>query len=157
MKEYTVLVVDDDKEIRKAIAIYLQNEEITVIEAEDGLVALKKLEENDVHLILLDVMMPNLDGIMTAYRIREKKLNVPIVMLSAKSEDIDKIHGLQIGADDYITKPFNPLELMARVKSHLRRYMTLGVYEINDDLIEVRGLSLDQNAKKLQLMAVKLK
>ncbi|GED47771.1 response regulator [Carnobacterium maltaromaticum] len=93
MKEYTVLVVDDDKEIRKAIAIYLQNEEITVIEAEDGLVALKKLEENDVHLILLDVMMPNLDGIMTAYRIREKKLNVPIVMLSAKSEDIDKIHG----------------------------------------------------------------
>lgn len=149
MKEYTVLVVDDDKEIRKAIAIYLQNEEITVIEAEDGLVALKKLEENDVHLILLDVMMPNLDGIMTAYRIREKKLNVPIVMLSAKSEDIDKIHGLQIGADDYITKPFNPLELMARVKSHLRRYMTLGVYEINDDLIEVRGLSLDQNAKKI--------
>ncbi|MFS7402537.1 response regulator transcription factor [Carnobacterium maltaromaticum] len=149
MKEYTVLVVDDDREIRKAIAIYLQNEEITVIEAEDGLVALKKLEENDVHLILLDVMMPNLDGIMTAYRIREKKLNVPIVMLSAKSEDIDKIHGLQIGADDYITKPFNPLELMARVKSHLRRYMTLGVYEINDDLIEVRGLSLDQNAKKI--------
>ena len=118
---YNVLVVDDEKEIRDAIEIYLRGEKLNVIKAEDGLEALDILEGKQIHLIILDVMMPKLDGIKTCLKIRESK-NIPIIMLSAKGEDSDKILGLNIGADDYVTKPFNPLELLARVNSQLRRY-----------------------------------
>lgn len=122
MGNYNVLIVDDEKEIRDAIEVYLRSiENVKVIKAVDGLEALDVLENNEIHVIILDVMMPKLDGIRTCMRIREKK-SIPIIMLSAKSEDTDKILGLNIGADDYVTKPFNPLELIARVKSQLRRY-----------------------------------
>ncbi|QNG60022.1 response regulator transcription factor [Metabacillus idriensis] len=148
MTNYNVLVVDDDKEIRDAIEIYLKNENITVIKAKDGIDALEKLNEHPVHLILLDIMMPRLDGISTTFKIREKK-NIPIIILSAKSEDTDKILGLQVGADDYVTKPFNPMELIARVKSQLRRYVTLGTYEGMNKTVDLNGLTLDQTAKEV--------
>ena len=119
MQRLTVLVVDDDKEIRDGIEIYLKNEGYQVLKAGDGLEALGVLEESEVHLIILDIMMPNMDGITATFKIREQK-NIPILMLSAKAESTDKIHGLSVGADDYVTKPFHPLELMARVKSMLR-------------------------------------
>ncbi|TCP29399.1 DNA-binding response OmpR family regulator [Scopulibacillus darangshiensis] len=148
MDNFTVLVVDDEKEIRDAIEIYLKNEGITVIKAHDGIEAIEKLNENDIHLIILDIMMPRLDGIATTFRIRDDK-DIPIIILSAKGEDTDKILGLQIGADDYVTKPFNPLELIARVKSQLRRYVTFGTYEGKDKLINLNGLTLDQSAKEV--------
>ncbi|MEC1719472.1 response regulator transcription factor [Schinkia azotoformans] len=152
MSNYNVLVVDDEKEIRDAIEIYLKNEGITVIKAKDGIEAIEKLNEHTVHLIVLDIMMPRLDGISTTFKIREQK-NIPIIMLSAKSEDTDKILGLQVGADDYVTKPFNPLELIARVKSQLRRYVTLGTYEggTADKVIDIRGLTLDQAAREVAI------
>ena len=120
-----ILVCDDDREIVEAISIYLSGEGFEIIPAYDGAQALKLLEENQVDLIILDVMMPELDGIPTTLKIRESS-SVPIIILSAKSEDADKILGLNIGADDYLTKPFNPLELVARVKSQIRRYTKLG-------------------------------
>jgi len=150
MYGYTVLVVDDEKEIRDAIEIYLKNDGITVIKASDGIEAIEKLHEHDIHLIVLDVMMPKLDGIKTTMKIREEK-NIPIIILSAKSEDTDKIFGLQIGADDYITKPFNPLELIARVKSQLRRYVTLGTYEGTEKMYHLNGLTLNETAKEVTL------
>ncbi|MGC7872199.1 response regulator transcription factor [Desulfosporosinus sp. SYSU MS00001] len=122
MEQPTILVIDDDDAIKNLIGIYLQNEGFQVIKAEDGLEALEILANAQVHLIILDIMMPKMDGIEACLKIRTKK-NVPIIMLSAKTEDMDKIHGLSVGADDYITKPFNPLELVARVKSQLRRYL----------------------------------
>ena len=123
---YNILVVDDDKEIVNAIEIYLSKEGYNILKAYDGMEALKIVEKNDdIHLILLDIMMPKLDGISTANLIRKDK-SIPIIMLSAKSEDYDKITGLNNGADDYITKPFNPLELIARVNSQIRRYTHLG-------------------------------
>lgn len=148
MEQYNVLVVDDEKEIRDAIEIYLKNEGIKVIKAADGIEAIEKLNEQPVHLIILDVMMPRQDGITTTFRIREDK-NIPIIILSAKSEDTDKILGLQVGADDYVTKPFNPLELIARVKSQLRRYVTLGTYEGKTQVIDLNGLTLDQSSKEV--------
>ncbi|MBZ9536727.1 response regulator transcription factor [Cytobacillus oceanisediminis] len=148
MENVNVLVVDDEKEIRDAIEIYLKNEGITVLKASDGLEALDTLMEQTVHLILMDIMMPKLDGISATYKIREQK-NIPIIMLSAKSEDTDKILGLQIGADDYITKPFNPMELVARVKSQLRRYVTLGTFDGVKKKIDLHGLTLDQEAKEV--------
>ena len=148
MEQYNVLVVDDEKEIRDAIEIYLKNEGIKVIKAADGIEAIEKLNEQPVHLILLDVMMPRQDGITTTFRIREDK-NIPIIILSAKAEDTDKILGLQVGADDYVTKPFNPLELIARVKSQLRRYVTLGTYEGKAKVIDLNGLTLDQSSKEV--------
>ncbi|WP_047983203.1 response regulator transcription factor [Ornithinibacillus californiensis] len=150
MKQYNVLVVDDEKEIRDAIEIYLKNEGVTVLKAKDGIEALDILHEQEVHLILLDVMMPRLDGIATTYKIREEK-NIPIIILSAKSEDTDKILGLQVGADDYITKPFNPMELVARVKSQLRRYVTLGTFEGANKVIDLNGLTLDPASKQVSL------
>ncbi|MBM6616876.1 response regulator transcription factor [Bacillus suaedaesalsae] len=147
---YSVLVVDDDKEIRDAIEIYLKNEGIKVIKAKDGIEAIELLHEHEIHLILLDVMMPRLDGIATTFRIRETK-NIPIIILSAKSENTDKILGLQVGADDYITKPFNPMELLARVKSQLRRYVTLGTYGGKEKVIDLNGLTLDQAAKEVKV------
>nr|WP_251041185.1 response regulator transcription factor [Bacillus sp. ISL-45] len=148
VEQYNVLVVDDEKEIRDAIEIYLKNEGIKVIKAADGIEAIEKLNEQPVHLILLDVMMPRQDGITTTFRIRENK-NIPIIILSAKAEDTDKILGLQVGADDYVTKPFNPLELIARVKSQLRRYVTLGTYEGKAKVIDLNGLTLDQSSKEV--------
>ncbi|MFS0783966.1 response regulator transcription factor [Bacillus sp. 1P06AnD] len=148
MTTFNVLVVDDDQDIRDGIEIYLRNEGIHVIKAADGIEALEKLSENTIHLILLDIMMPKMDGISTTFKIRENK-NIPIIMLSAKSEDTDKVLGLQIGADDYVTKPFNPLELIARVKSQLRRYVTLGTYEGIKKQIDLHGLTLDEDAKQV--------
>lgn len=122
---FNILVCDDDKEIVDAIDIYLSQEGYHILKAYDGLQAIEIMKKEEVHLILLDIMMPNLDGIRATRKIRETS-SEPIIMLSAKSEDVDKILGLNIGADDYITKPFNPLELIARVKSQLRRYTQLG-------------------------------
>lgn len=122
---FNILVCDDDKEIVDAIDIYLSQEGYHILKAYDGLQAIEIMKKEEVHLFLLDIMMPNLDGIRATRKIRETS-SVPIIMLSAKSEDVDKILGLNIGADDYITKPFNPLELIARVKSQLRRYTQLG-------------------------------
>jgi DNA-binding response OmpR family regulator len=145
MNKYVVLVVDDDKEIRDGIEIYLKNEGMTVLTAQDGIEAIERLNENEVHLIA------------TTFKIREKR-NIPIIMLSAKSEDTDKILGLQVGADDYVTKPFNPLELIARVKSQLRRYVTLGPFEGMNKNIDLHGLTIDQAAKEVAVNgeAVKL-
>lgn len=148
MSQYTVLVVDDDKEIRDAIEIYLKNEGIQVIKAIDGIEAIEVLNEKDIHLILMDIMMPRLNGINTTFKIREEK-NIPIIMLSAKSEDTDKVLGLQVGADDYVTKPFNPVELIARVKSQLRRYMEFGMYEKSKKVIEINGLIMNQETKEV--------
>ncbi|MGY0373951.1 response regulator transcription factor [Clostridium sp. JNZ J1-5] len=150
MSKYNVLVVDDEDEIRDAIEIYLKNEDIKVFKAKDGIDALMTIEEEDIHLILMDIMMPRMDGIKATFKIRESK-NIPIIMLSAKSEDIDKILGLNVGADDYVTKPFNPLELVARVKSQLRRYMNLGSLKNSSDEIIVRGLSLNKNTKTVRI------
>ncbi|PID14693.1 DNA-binding response regulator [Sporosarcina sp. P34] len=147
MTEFTVLVADDDKEIREGIEIYLRNEGYRVLKAKDGQEALELLALNEIHLLILDIMMPNMDGITATFKIREAQ-NIPIIMLSAKVEDSDKIHGLSVGADDYVTKPFHPLELMARVKSQLRRYVQLGTYE-GQKVIEVNGLVLNEEEKEL--------
>ena len=156
MLNYNVLVVDDDNEIREYIGIYLKNEGITVYEARDGIEALEVLTEKEIHLIILDIMMPRMDGIKATFKIRESK-NIPIIMLSAKSEDMDKILGLNVGADDYITKPFNPLELIARIKSQLRRYTSLGVYKENQDEINVRGLILNKHTKLVTVDSVEIR
>lgn len=150
MAEYTVLVTDDDQDIRDGIEIYLKNEGYNVIKAADGLEALEILSENEVHLIILDIMMPKMDGITATFKIREER-NIPIIMLSAKVEDSDKIHGLSVGADDYVTKPFHPMELVARVKSQMRRYVKLGTYNEQQSKIAVQGLVLDQESKEVTL------
>ncbi|MCY6959095.1 MULTISPECIES: response regulator transcription factor [Clostridium] len=143
MVKETILIVDDEKEIRKLIDIYLKNEGYNTLLAENGEEALKLLENNEVHLIVLDIMMPKMDGIEACLKIREDR-SMPIIMLSAKSEDMDKIMGLTTGADDYLTKPFNPLELVARIKSQLRRYIIFNDKKsINTSLIEVDGLTMD--------------
>lgn len=141
-----ILVCDDDKEICEAIKIYLENEGYNVSKAFNGLEALKVVEENTLHLIIMDIMMPQMDGLRATLKIREDK-NIPVIMLSAKSEDTDKIIGLNMGADDYVTKPFNPLELIARVKSQLRRYTTLGSLETKSDLYKTGGLVIDDESK----------
>ena len=125
MSDINILVCDDDREIAGAIEIYLRNEGYNVFKAYDGVQALEIAGKQKLHLIIMDVMMPGMDGVQATMKIREEK-NIPIIMLSAKSEDYDKITGLNVGADDYVTKPFNPLELMARVRSQIRRYMNLG-------------------------------
>ncbi len=151
MDKETILVVDDEKEIRDLIGIYLDNDGYKVIKASNGLEALNILEKEDVDLILLDIMMPNMDGMEACLKIRQDK-NMPIIMLSAKSEDMDKIMGLTTGADDYVTKPFNPLELLARVKSQLRRYTKLNVKtEKNDSNIEIGDLTIDVNSHEVRV------
>lgn len=147
---HTVLVTDDDQDIRDGIEIYLKNEGYHVLKAANGLEAIELLEENEVHVMILDIMMPKMDGISATFKIREQR-NIPIIMLSAKAEDSDKIHGLSVGADDYVTKPFHPMELIARVKSQLRRYVTLGNYEDKTQRIDIDGLVLDTNAKDVTL------
>lgn len=145
----TILVCDDDKEIVEAIEIYLKQEGYKVLKAYDGEEAMKKIKENDINLLVIDVMMPKLDGIRATLKIREFS-SIPIIMLSAKSEDMDKIMGLNMGADDYITKPFNPLELIARVKSHLRRYTKLGnIPDENESICQVGGLSINDETKEI--------
>lgn len=145
-----ILVCDDDKEIVRAIGIYLKNEGYRVLEAYDGIEALDILRKEEIHLIIMDIMMPRMDGMQTTVRIREEK-NIPIIMLSAKSEDYDKIGGLGAGADDYVTKPFNPMELIARVKSQLRRYTTLGSMNQprNEKTFQSGGLILNDDTKEV--------
>ncbi|MBU3109529.1 response regulator transcription factor [Clostridium gasigenes] len=146
-----VLVVDDDKEIVDAIEIYLKNEGVNIFKAYDGLQALDILLSKDIHLIIMDIMMPKLDGLKATIKIREEK-NIPIILISAKSEDSDKVIGLNLGADDYITKPFNPLELIARVKSQLRRYITLGNYNNEtEDILKCGGLELNITTKEVSV------
>lgn len=147
---YNILVCDDDKEIVEAIEIYLSQEGYKVLKAYDGEEALELLDKHKVDLLIIDVMMPKLDGIRATLKIREKK-NMPIIILSAKSEDADKILGLNVGADDYMTKPFNPLELTARVKSQLRRYTQLGstIDKSNQAVYAVGGLSIDDEQKEV--------
>lgn len=149
-KEIT-LVVDDEKEIRDLIGIYLSNDGYSVIKAANGLEALNVLKNENVDLIILDIMMPIMDGLEACMKIREDK-NMPIIMLSAKSEDMDKIMGLTTGADDYVSKPFNPLELLARVKSQLRRYNRLNIIEDKDEsIIEVDDLYISTNTHEIKI------
>ncbi|WP_346870197.1 response regulator transcription factor [Clostridium sp. UBA5119] len=152
MSNFNILVVDDEVEICNAIEIYLKREGLKVLKAYDGIEALQILEEEKIHLILSDVMMPKLDGIKTCLRIRENR-NIPIIILSAKSENLDKIIGLNSGADDYITKPFNHLELIARVKSQLRRYeKPLDIENVNlKDKIVIKDLIIDTTLKSVTL------
>lgn len=144
----TILVCDDDKEIVEAISIYLKQEGYEVAVAYNGREALKLVREQEIHLIILDIMMPELDGIHALLKLREDS-SIPVILLSAKSEDVDKILGLNVGADDYVTKPFNPLELIARVKSQLRRYTMLGGMEqVHQEHILVNGaITLDKEQK----------
>lgn len=155
--QLTVLVTDDDQDIRDGIEIYLRNEGYRVLKAANGEEALEQLAKEEVHLLVLDVMMPKLDGIATTFKIREHN-NIPILMLSAKVEETDKIHGLSIGADDYLTKPFHPMELVARVKSLLRRYTTLGSMQtLNEELVSDEGLTLHADAKEFRIDGVPVK
>lgn len=146
---YNVLVVDDDKEIVDAIEIYLSNEGLKIYKAFDGIEALEVLADENIHLILMDIMMPRMDGIRATLKIREEK-NIPIILLSAKSEDTDKILGLNMGADDYITKPFNPLEIIARVKSQLRRYVTLGNFNNKEESGILKSGGLELNVENVE-------
>lgn len=145
---YNILVCDDEKDIVSALKIYLASGDYKVFEAYNGAEALRAIAGNDIHLVLLDVMMPQMDGITTMAKIREES-NIPIILLTAKSEDSDKILGLSVGADDYVTKPFNPAEVLARVKSQLRRYMQLGGGEVKPTVIRTGGLELDDGAKSV--------
>lgn len=145
-----ILVCDDDREIAGAVEIYLRNEGYNVYKAFSGAEALDTVKNKEIHLILMDVMMPGMDGVQATMKIREEK-NIPIIMLSAKSEDYDKITGLNVGADDYITKPFNPLELIARVKSQLRRYMQLGAMNNSTNVYKTGGLVVDDEQKTVSL------
>jgi len=141
-----ILICDDDKEIVMAIEIYLKAEGYGIYKAYDGKEAIGIIQNNDIQLVIMDIMMPRLDGISAMLKIRESK-NIPVIILSAKSEDTDKITGLTLGADDYVTKPFNPLELMARVKSQLRRYVELGSAEIESGVYRTGGLTVDDKQK----------
>jgi DNA-binding response OmpR family regulator len=145
-----ILVCDDEKEIVDAIEIYLKNEGYTVFKAYNGAEALSFIDSTDIQLVIIDIMMPVMDGIRATMKIREK-YNIPVLMLSAKSEDTDKIIGLNLGADDYVTKPFNPLELIARVKSLLRRYVKLGSFVSKTGIYETGGLTVDDNAKEVRV------
>lgn len=141
-----ILVCDDDQAILEAITIYLTNEGYKLYKSSNGIEALNVIEKEAIHLIIMDIMMPKMDGIRALNKIRERN-NIPVIMLSAKTEDTDKIIGLNMGADDYITKPFNPLELIARVKSQLRRYTTLGSLETSSNSYKTGGLILDSETK----------
>lgn len=159
MDQINILVCDDDREIAAAIEIYLRNEGYHVFKAYDGIEALSVAEKEKLHLIIMDIMMPHMDGVQATMKLRETQ-NIPIIMLSAKSEDYDKITGLNVGADDYVTKPFNPLELIARVKSQLRRYVNLGSIDADrgkdrDEKVEgvytTGGLTVDDVRKTVSV------
>ena len=158
---YNILVVDDDKEIVNAIEIYLSQEGYNIIKAYDGEEALEKINENEIHLIILDIMMPNKDGIETLQELRRDK-TIPVIMLSAKSEDYDKISGLNTGADDYVTKPFNPLELIARVKSNIRRYVDFSNSNIrnrnkNNNILSTGTLEINDETKQVTVDGKEIK
>ncbi len=148
-----ILICDDEKDIVNALKIYLSDPEYTIYEAYNGQEALNMMEKQDIHLILMDIMMPVMDGITAMAKIREK-CNVPIIMLTAKSEDADKILGLNVGADDYITKPFNPLEVSARVRSQLRRYLKLGAGTPQSDTFVIGGIEMKDEAKEVYVDGV---
>ena len=147
---YQILLCDDEKDIVTALEIYLRNDDYKIFKAYIGADALKILTEEEIHLVLLDIMMPHMDGIAALTKLREFS-NVPVILLTAKSEDIDKVLGLTVGADDYITKPFNPIELQARVKSQLRRYMQLGGGKTQSDVYSVGGIVLNPITKEVTL------
>ena len=169
MEAYHILIVEDDREIREGIEIYLKNQGYIVSQAADGIEGLKKIEEEKIHLAIVDIMMPRMDGITMMMKVREKGYDFPVIMLSAKSEEVDKIMGLNMGADDYVTKPFTTMELLARVNSHLRRYgkfleavgtkvenekvHVIGGLELNEDTIEV---SVDGNPVKMTPLEFKI-
>ena len=152
---YSILVCDDEKDIVSALKIYLMADGYQVFEAYNGKEALEVLKEQDIHLVLMDIMMPEMDGIAAMVKIRETS-NVPVILLTAKSEDTDKVLGLTVGADDYITKPFNPIEVQARVKSQLRRYMQLGGGAIRKDVLSIGGIELDDRSKEVSLDGEKI-
>ena len=146
---YNILICDDEKDIVSALKIYLEAEGYTTFAAYDGREALDVLRREKIHLVLMDVMMPALDGIAATAKLREES-NVPVILLTAKSEDTDKVLGLNVGADDYVTKPFNPVELCARVRSQLRRYMQLGGGKEDDGVLTIGAVSLDEKAKEVR-------
>ena len=162
MEKYHVLVVEDDKEIRDGIEIYLKNQGYEVSKAADGIEGLEVIEREEIHLAIVDVMMPRMDGIHMVMELR-KNHDFPVIMLSAKSEEVDKIMGLNMGADDYVTKPFTPLELLARVNSHLRRYgkylemLESGKEEKNDKIYTICGLELNEETVELKVDGVPVK
>ena len=147
---YHILICDDERDIVSALKIYLNDSNYRLFEAFNGKEALSVLANEEIHLVLMDIMMPELDGISAMVKIRESS-NVPIILLTAKSEDSDKILGLHVGADDYITKPFNPIEVAARVRSQLRRYMQLGSAEVKPSVFRVGGITLDDKSKEVSL------
>ena len=147
---YNILVCDDEKDIVSALKIYLTAESYNVFEAYNGEEAVAIVDKEDIHLVLLDIMMPKMDGITAITKIRELS-NVPVILLTAKSEDTDKILGLNVGADDYVTKPFNPVEVMARVRSNIRRYIQLGGGEVRPTHIVIGGIVLDDTEKIVTL------
>ena len=143
---YNVLICDDERDIVSALKIYLSSEGYNIFEAYTGKQALDIIDANDIHLVLMDIMMPELDGLSAMLKLREES-NIPVILLTAKSEDTDKILGLNVGADDYITKPFNPVEVIARVKSQLRRYMQLGGTQQRQTSLSMEGIELDDKSK----------
>ena len=147
---YNILICDDERDIVNALKIYLYDTNYTLFEAYNGVEALQVIKENEIHLVLMDIMMPEMDGISAMVKIREIS-NVPVILLTAKSEDADKILGLTVGADDYITKPFHPVEVAARVKSQLRRYMQLGGGNVRPEIMKVGGIEMDDKEKLVTL------
>ena len=169
MEAFHILIVEDDKEIREGVEIYLKNQGYQVSQAADGVEGLARIEEEEIHLAIVDVMMPRMDGITMMMKVREKGYDFPVIMLSAKSEEVDKIMGLNMGADDYVTKPFTTMELLARVNSHLRRYRKyleavdgnqskgrvymIGGLELDEEAVEV---TVDGNLVKLTPLEFKI-
>lgn len=147
---YHILICDDERDIVSALKIYLKDPNYCLHEAYTGAQALEMLQTNEIHLVLMDIMMPELDGISAMVKLREMS-NVPVILLTAKSEDADKILGLNVGADDYITKPFHPMEVMARVRSQLRRYLQLGGADRKPEMLVVGGIELDDREKSVRL------
>ena len=145
---YNILICDDDKDIVNALKIYLSDPSYSLYEAFDGREALEVMSRNDIHLVLMDIMMPVLDGISAMVKLRERS-NVPVILITAKSEDTDKVLGLNVGADDYITKPFNPVEVVARVRSALRRYIQLGGGAVKKSTLVIGAIELNDTAKSV--------
>lgn len=143
-----ILICDDDQDIINALKIYLSDPGYTIFEANDGAAALEIMAANEIHLVLMDIMMPQLDGISAMVKLRQHS-NVPVILISAKTQDADKVMGLNVGADDYITKPFNPLEVAARVRSQLRRYLQLGSGQLQPQVLRIGGIELDNDAKSV--------
>lgn len=144
--KYNILICDDERDIVSALKLYLDDENYKLFEAYNGKEALEIVDNNEIHLLLLDIMMPKMNGLETLATLRKDK-NIPVILLTAKSEDTDKVLGLNIGADDYVTKPFNPIELLARVKSQIRRYTKLGAQNNNENILKVGEIILDDSKK----------